>query len=399
MRTYTFQQLLCVLASSLTLTVSPAQAAPGCKKPKDAFQSQASGTGYDIRIRQCDGPALVQVWPHKSKKPTQTIKLPSIWQFGDEAPVVFEDYNSDGVGDFALRTDLKEFVYYLGTRNGGFQRNDALTRLASGAYERPAVENGTITILRVEGDLAPSMTTYAFHDTDIVPLKRTRSELDSRRGRITTFDERWNDNAWKIEHVSDYRQSGFCEDSLLDAAQGTGRFSGALLTKDCADFPGDGSLALIAFQSTVGLDLILVRLSDGTRIANYTTFDLPAKQGTQISIGQESFDLASGVPTIALHTEHDAPDGSLLTRQMLLVREGARLVPIMDGLITSATDGSRSVKRWPLPPSEPGGSRPHVLRVKELVNPGEGQEFIERVLELPFDGVHYAVPADIHIKR
>lgn len=396
-----YRQCVGVLIFGAALIAMPAcaTASGGCKKPKEAYQKSVSSVAYEIRIRQCEGPATIEIWPFGARRASQVITLPSIWQRSDSTPLVFADYNADGIADLALQTGLKEYVYYIGTHGHRFQRNAPLTALAADAYEMPEASNGEVTILRADGSQATTLTRYKFDQNAIVPLQRTRTDAAAKPGRLTTSEEAWRDGSWHTLEVSDRRNTDYCEGVLLAAAHRTGRLGGPYMTKVCADYPGDPSMALIAFQSSVGLDVLLVRLDDGALLANYLTHDLPAGKGQRVTVEEESFELTNGTPTITLQIEHEQADGWRHGRQTMLVREGARLVPVMDGLAVFSTDGTTSVKRWVRAPDETSASRPPALRVKELVNPGEGLDFIEREYSLPYDGVRYSIPADLRLKR
>jgi len=184
----------------------------------------------------------------------------------------------------------------------------------------------------------------------------------------------------------------------MAAARSSGRYDNQQGSHDCADAPGDKTLGIIAFLGRDGMDVLLVRLADGETIANYSTYDLAKEKNSTFELENESFELSSGSPTISVNIESRTSDGALVTRQSIFVRERARLVPVVAGLVTSEINGTTSIKRWIVPPSEPDSDRPPFLLVKELVNPGEGQDFIERIQKIEYDGVRYPVPKGMRIK-
>jgi hypothetical protein len=235
------------------------------------------------------------------------------------------------------------------------------------------------------------MGNYQVVNDKPVPLRRVSLDSASDDKYHLTIKEHWQGGKWRRSAIEKERKEDYCEETLYQAAPDAQ--SGAKVA--CMLMPGDSKLGVIAYAKQSGkaelLEVVLARVSDGSKVAGYTR-----QQPFAGKIGEIRLLTNARVPKLkdrafSVLVFFDSGKGSQWGVETVLQRDGNKLAPLLDNLLANFSQGGATRMRM----LKADGEK---LTVHETVEPAAGTPPVTRDVPLEFDGKRYVVPPDMQYR-
>lgn len=357
----------------------------------------------------CSGPAIVDVKRKASQEVLQSILVPNLEvhmesggplvnsnaMYGYGGAVNVADYNLDGQPDIALQTGnygpYAQPSYDILLNTGkGFRHNAELTALSTESLNSLEIEGSQLVTSAKSGCCNHSRSWYQVVHDKPVPVRRVILDSASDDKYHLTIEEHWKNGKWRRTATNKERKEDYCEDTLQQAAPD----AQAATKVACMLMPGNSKLGIIAYAKPSGqtelLEIVLARISDGSRLASYVRQQPFGGKVGEIRLLAGPV-LKQNEKTFSVLVFFDNGKGSQWGVETVLQREGNKLVPLLDNLL--ANFGQTGATR--LRTLKVDGAK---LIVHESAEPAPGKPAVTREVPLEFDGKRYVIPPDMQYK-
>jgi uncharacterized protein len=410
-----------------------ARIANGIRKSDAAarrFDLTAISSDYAFTIRpltpcvspdECAGPAIVQITRKDSGQILQTIVAPrlvmhipdgkhplvnsnAMYDYGGVINLI--DYNLDGKPDLALQTGdagpyaQPSYDIFLNEGDSGFKHSVAFTNLSRESLNSISVEDNQLVVTSKSGCCIHYKSWYDVANNRPVPSRRLTIDSASDEKFDLTITDVWKTGKWHRVSVKKDRKSDFCEETLWQAAGSLSQAPSQDAKFGCQLMPDnrkEGILATsIAKGKTDSLLVILGRINDGRLLASYVRNQPYGGRISEVRLQDKSIRLAPGITGIEVMVFFDQ-GGRTYGVTTLLRKDGDKLVPVVDNLLTNFSQGSATRLRYftKVEPVHEGWTK---LTVHETIQESGHQQPLVREVPLAFDGTRYVVPPDMQYK-
>ncbi|MDP1609737.1 MAG: lysozyme inhibitor LprI family protein [Thiobacillus sp.] len=370
---------------------------------------------------ECTGPAIVQIMRLDSGKILQTIVAPNIvmhvpdgkqplansnamYDYG--GVINLADYNLDGKPDLALQTGnlgpyaQPSYDIFLNEVGGGFKHSSAFTNLSRESLDSISIEGNQMVVTSKSGCCIHYKSWYDVANNRPVPSRQLTFDSASDEKYDLTITDAWKNGKWHRVAVKKDRKSDYCEETLWQAVGSLYQAASQDAKFSCRLMPDNQKQGILATSikkgKTDSLLVILGRINDGTLLASYIRSQSFGGRISEVRLHDNSIALAPGIAGIEVMVFFEQ-DGRTYGVTTVLRKDGNKLVPVVENLLTNFSQGGATRLRYftKVEPVVEGWAK---LNVRESIQESGHQQPTVRDVSLAFEGTRYIVPPGMQYK-